>query len=140
MAKNLIPIIAKELGVEMGEEFKLVNYDSKWRFAENNLQYFDTFGPEEDHEWINALDVTLKRVIIGELKIIKFPFEPKLNETYWTYSCGKCWWVCSTTWCDSASDYCRRTCGCVFRTKEAALAARPEKFKELTGREWQEED
>ena len=136
MAKNLIPIIAKELGVEIGEEFKLTNYDSKWRFVENNLQFFNVFGPEEDHGWLNALDATLKRVITGELKIIKFPFKPELNETYWTYSCGKYWWVCSTTWCDSASDYCRRACGCAFRSKQEALAARPAKYEELTGKEW----
>ena len=31
-----------------------------------------------------------------------------------------------------------KSCGCVFRTKEEALAARPAKYKELTGKEWEE--
>ena len=138
MAKNLIPIIAKELGVELNEPFKIVgNGDSLWRFTETNLQFYDKHFQDD---WVDVKPQSFATLVLETPEIIKFPFEPKLNEMYWTYSCGKRWWVCSTTWYDSASDYCRRTCGCVFRTKEAALAARPEKFKELTGREWQEED
>lgn len=137
MGKNLIPLIAKELGVEISEEFKLTHYDTKWRFTENNLQFFNLFGPEEDQGWLNALDATLRRVIIGELKIIKLPFEPKVGEIFWTY--WQNWSVTDFEWEDNKANFdFKKFCGCVFRTKEEALAARPVKFKEITGKEWEE--
>lgn len=137
MGKNLIPIIAKELGVSIGEEFKLTHYDTKWRFTENNLQFFNLFGPEEDQGWLNALDETLGKVIMRKLQIIKPPFKPKLGQPYWTYR-GDWEPEWELKWCGIAWELMALKAGCVFRTKEEALDARPEKFKELTGKDWKE--
>jgi hypothetical protein len=38
MGKNLIPIIAKELGVEIGEEFEIDRIEGKFRFSLQQLQ------------------------------------------------------------------------------------------------------
>ena len=133
MGKNLIPIIAKELGVEIGEEFKLAGSPTiKYRFTNDQLkaQYTVDDGWETSMALINKL---------GDVVVIKLPFEPKMGEYYWTYNSDN-FSIVEHYWNGFVAEYCKKACGCVFRTKEAALAARPEKFKELTGREWQEED
>jgi hypothetical protein len=80
--------------------------------------------------WINKL---------GDVEVIKIPFEPQEGEKYWSY------------WGDWEIEYylwegkrtvaqLRKACGCVFRTEEEAIKARPAKYKELTGKEWQESE
>lgn len=130
MAKNLIPIIAKELGVEIGEEFAIKRQQLlKYRFNNDVLEFEIRDGVWER----SGLLVTE----LNDIEVIKLPFKPKENEKYWTYF-GDKFFVDYTVWANTPFDYGLESIGCVFRTKEEALAARPEKFKELTGKEWEE--
>ena len=127
MSKNLIPIIAKLFGVEIGEEFEIQGEPgSKYRLNEDELEV--SFGSE----WIRS-GLTINA--LGNIEIIKLPFEPKHDEKYWTYNID--WQVDEWTWMSDAEDYCKKACGCVFRTEEEAIKARPAKYKELTGKEWE---
>ena len=116
-----------------GEEFKIAGSPIiKYRFTNDQLkaQYTVDDGWETSMALINKL---------GDVEVIKLPFEPKKGEIFWTYWTN--WSVTDFEWEDKKANFdFRKFCGCVFRTKEEALAARPEKFKELTGREWQEEE
>lgn len=129
MTKNLIPVIAENLGVEIGEEFKLQGYlGSKYRLNEDKLEV--NFGSE----WLRS-GLTINDLVNS--KAIKLPYKPKYGEQYWTYT-GKTWNVAEELWEDRAVDCVRKHCGIVFRTEAEAIAARPAKHKELTGQEWKE--
>jgi hypothetical protein len=133
MGKNLIPIIAKELGVEINEPFKIVgNGDSLWRFTETNLQFYDNHFQDD---WVNVKPQSVATLVLETPEIIKLPFEPKVGEIFWTYWVN--WGVTNFKWEDKKANFdFRKFCGCVFRTEEEALRARPAKYKELTGKEW----
>ena len=128
MSKSLIPIIAKELGVEIGEEFKFNSNQHvfTYRFTDEEIQ-----SKCKGREWgtsVIDLNVILKQ------EIIKLPFEPKTGDEYWTYS--ETWEVEDWVWTYDFLDLVYKRVGIVFRTKEEAINARPQKYKELTGNEW----
>ena len=131
MTKNLIPIIAENLGVEIGEEFAFetnVIDELVCRFTDKELQM-----KKHTEEWVKA-PISLN--YFCQQKIIKLPFRPHKGEKFWTYDMN--WRICEWTWLDNFEDYCRKAMGCVFRTKEEAIATRPAKYRELTGKEWKE--
>lgn len=71
---NYIPEVAKMLGVEIGEEFKIEGYQDfiKFRFDELSLEYLS------NGEWYLATSV-LCDLLNGNLKLIKLP-KPVLDE------------------------------------------------------------
>jgi hypothetical protein len=71
--RNLIPLIAKELGVEMGEEFKISNRSDVYKFTEDKLVDI------EDGIICNTFSI-LYELISGKENIIKLPKKPKLTE------------------------------------------------------------
>lgn len=71
--RNLIPLIAKELGVEMGEEFKISNKPDVYKFTEDRL-----IGIESDGTYTTCN--TFFHLISGKEKIIKLPKKPLLTE------------------------------------------------------------
>lgn len=133
MGKNLIPIIAKELGVELNEPFKIAgNGDSLWRFTDTNFQFYDNHFQDD---WVNVKSQSVATLVLETPEIIKLPFKPKLGQPYWTYrgDWGPEW---EMKWCGVPYELMALKAGCVFRTKEEAIKARPAKYKELTGKEW----
>lgn len=141
MSKTLIPFIAEKLGVKIGEEFELKGYGKKHKFSEYDLLIQSV--PDE-HKFVRANAVTFVNLITGIAEIIRPPFEPKDGEEYWTYAGDddnpQGWWIYCEVWDGAAYDYIHKACGCVFRTREEAIAARPAKYKELTGKEWRDDD
>ena len=80
MGKNLIPIIAKELGVEIGEKFEIDRIEGKFRFNQFRLQ--TEYQTGNSFEWVDASDVIYQVLLMGSCEIIKLPFEPHINEYY----------------------------------------------------------
>lgn len=80
MTKNLIPIIAKGLGVEIGEEFNVTGYAKtiRFKFDETGLLWID----ECEKIWAYTDVSTFFRLIDGDVEIIKRPFEPKTGDEY----------------------------------------------------------
>lgn len=129
MTKNLIPIICEELGVEIGEEFEVKDY-GHYRFTETVLEY-----RHSDGTYAPAV-LAFNRLV--EHEIVKLPFEPELDELYWTYM--ENWEIMLMIWTDSFQDYARKKLGVVFRSQNEAKRVRPYKYKELTNKEWKERE
>ena len=128
MSKNLIPEIAKMLGVEMGEEFKvnLNGWNNTYRFNNNGL-----YGKTQTDKWIACLEL-FGLLVTGNAEIIKLPWKPKKGETYYTFELvGGKWIVHLLWWADTPNGYALLDKGWIFRTKEEAEAALPAVAKEL---------
>jgi hypothetical protein len=78
---NLIPMIAKELGVEIGEEFHIKDEsgvdEDFHRFTDCGFEYYD----QAMCEWQESARVI--DLIDGRAEVVKKPFEPKEGERYW---------------------------------------------------------
>lgn len=153
MGKNLIPLIAGRLGVEIGEEFHIENLKTGEVLFEFDEGFVETdrlcVFKFDDNSLVqitrNDSDATrlIGYLASGRYGIVKIPFEsnsgepfvPKVGQPYWTYTGG--WepdW--EMKWCGVSWELMALKAGCVFRSKEEALAARPEVYKSLTGKEW----
>lgn len=76
MSRNRMPEVAKMLGVELGEAFKL-------EICEDVSTYcFDGEGLACD-KVIYYCDDVLRRLLNGELDIIKLPWKPKHGNVYY---------------------------------------------------------
>ena len=132
MGKNLIPEVAKLLGLETGEEFKLKGLSPRWiyKFTEDSfLCKFNNF------EWSPAYNV-LDEILDGTFEIVKLPWEPKRDELYYWPSasnkkvgCGR--WHGDTFCC------AMKALGMVYRTEAEALEHFTEDYERLTSKKWE---
>ncbi len=130
MRKNLIPEIAKMLGVQLGEKFKVKDEDEQtYVFTDDGLKV--TFGDdiELSHISINSAFVALVK---GQDEIVKLPWKPKKGETYYTFELlsGK-WVVHLLWWAGSPNGYALLEKGWVYRTCAEAEAALPKVAAEM---------
>ena len=89
MSKNHMAEVAKILGVELGESFKITSdtqgdypgdYQNYYRFTENNCLEISDDGVE----WITTIaTVLLKHILMGDIRIIKLPWKPREGEKYY---------------------------------------------------------
>lgn len=127
MSKNLIPEIAKMLGVELGEEFKIKGYDGlTYKLTDNGLELTTVDGQKTkwfDHGALNSL-------LKGKMEIVKLPWKPKAGEQYYSFG-GRLigdptvWIVVDVIWQGLAYDVAMFDKGWVYRTPEEAKAALP---------------
>ena len=127
MAKNYMADVAKMLGVELGEEFKIDGSNLIYKFLENGLYFRCIEG------WLPAIYQFLD-LIKGELEIVKLPWQPKDGEYYYfpavdfQYSCPAAWHNCPI-------DFALKEAGMVFKTKAECEAALPALRKKYLGGE-----
>lgn len=125
MTKNLMPEIAKMLGVELGEEFKIKGYDPTCWFDLDGL-HFDGWVAEDEE------DAMLHNLLCGEAEIIKLPWKPKKGDVYFTFGLlGDKWVVRSLWWGGFPEEYALLDKGWVYRSEKEAQAALPGVAKEL---------
>lgn len=134
MSKNLIPQIAKMLGVEIGEEFKTKgDNELTYRFTNAGLKLTHDSGIELADVSANVAFVDL---VNGKDEIIKLPWKPKAGEQYYSFG-GRffgdptVWIVIDVIWQGLAYDVAMFDKGWVYRTKEEAEAALPAVAAEL---------
>ena len=130
MAKNLIPEIAKMLGVAIGEEFKIKGEDElTYRFDSDGLKLTHDSGIELAQISANVAFVDL---VNGKDEIVKLPWKPKKGDAYYTFEIfrGK-WVVCSSRWGGFPNEYALLNKGWVYRTKEEAEDALPKVAAEM---------
>ena len=122
MAKNLIPEIAKMLGVELGEEFKIKGYE-EWFYKFDNDRLL-MFKHNDDVKMSVApvsVYVAFLALLRGECEIIKLPWKPKKGDAYYTFEIFRGKWVVRSLWWTGAPcNYALLDKGWVFRTKEEA--------------------
>lgn len=131
MAKNLIPEIAKMLGVELGEVFTLKGYEhDEYRISEK-------YGLAHRHrtfreEWQTA-ETMFRDLIYGRAKIIKLPWKPKEGDTYYTFYAHEDtpWMVVNYEWDNNPIDFSSLKAGWVYKTRAEAEAALPNVAKEM---------
>ena len=119
MAKNLIPEIAKLLGVEVGEEFKVKGDDEQtYRFDADGLKVIYSCLRKKRGAFANAM---LGSLLAGEEEIVKIPWKPKKGDGYYTFEIFRGKWVVRSLWWTGAPcTYALLDKGWVFRTKEEA--------------------
>lgn len=129
MAKNLMPEVAKMLGVELGEKFIIEN-------AEHNLQVVlvaDGLHVTKDDFLGSSNSKLLQNVLCGLFEVKKLPWEPKYKERYYRpniiYKR-----VSDVLWRGSALDYALKELGMIYRTREEAEAHLAEDYERLTGK------
>lgn len=129
MSKNLIPEIAKMLGVELGEEFKIKGYDGLiYKLTDAGLELTAADGQETKWFDYGALNSLLK----GKFEIIKLPWKPKKGEEYYIFGVSaEKWIVWQQRWTNHPIDYALLEKGWVYRTKEEAKAALPKVAAEM---------
>ena len=126
-------VVEKVLPVGIGEEFNVIFNDGRYcmynpfKFTETDLVC--TFG--------GVFTNHIGRIITGEYKIEKIPFEPKVGEYYWTYSdCGGNEpYIGNYIWCDSYGNKEGKLLGIIFKTKQEAIDYLPTWKKKLDGNE-----
>ena len=139
MSKNLIPEIAKMLGVELGEEFKIKGYDDSntrtYKFTVQGLRVKLTEHPEATE--FNAL-VALNSLLVGDAEIAKLPWKPKMGDTVYAfyspvfapfanarYKTNYKWSVDECIWNDTPAARALLKAGWAFKTKAEAIEALP---------------
>ena len=117
--------VAKMLGVELEEEFKIDSSDTIYRFFKNGLCF------QCDGAWLPA-EYQFFDLIKGDSKIVKLPWQPKHNETYyrpWRNFTG----ATSGYWNNAVVDFAFKEAGMIFRTAEECEAALPVLRKKYLG-------
>lgn len=129
MAKNLIPEIARMLGVEIGEEFKVKGYgEVTYMLTNEGLMATDD---DQEKEWTPA-NVLFVALLTGTEEIVKLPWKPKKGDTYYTFYLLNGKWVVHLLWyCGSPNEYALLEKGWVYRTKAEAEAALPKVAAEM---------
>lgn len=112
---------AEMLGLELEQEFELIDQDSKikyrdtYKVTENGIYYKSA----EEDDWLDEPSNTAAELLSGEYEVVPKPWKPKKRNTYWYYSNN---WEreISLTWEGEILDFCLWKCGNCFRTEEEA--------------------
>lgn len=123
MAKNLMYEICKMLGVELGEEFKVV-YKTRFEIICNFTMAGLFVHKGDSGKYEKEL---LADIICGKAKIVKLPWKPKKGELYYSFGFRSCpkWGVSQQNWENHPCDYALLNKGWVYRTRAEATAALP---------------
>lgn len=132
MAKNLIPEICKMLGVELGEEFKIKGFNGvTYRFANDGLRLTRDNGSKK---FDTTANMALIDLLSGIAEIIKLPWKPKKDETFYTFGIHATedkWVVVSCKWWGNVKNLALYKLGWIYRSQAEAEAALPAVAKEM---------
>ena len=127
MRKNYMAEVAKLLGVELGESFKITSdtqgdypgdYQNYYRFTENNC--FETSA--DGVEWKTTIAaVLLKHILMGDIRIVKLPWRPSRDDVYYMPSVTSVGKYIKLFWTGSRNDEISYQQGLVLRTKKEAV-------------------
>lgn len=129
MAKNLIPEIAKMLGVELNEEFKIKGREGViYKFIVDGLIVSD----DDAEKVYTTANMPLIDLVRGDIEVVKLPWKPKKGDVYSTFGrLGDKWVVRSLWWGGFPEEYALLDNGWVYRSEKEAQAALPSVAKEL---------
>ena len=129
MGKNLMPEVAKMLGVELGEKFIIEN-------AEHNLQVVlvaDGLHVTKDDFLGSSNSKLLQNVLCGLFEVKKLQWEPREGDMYYILNTNALF-IESFMWGNSTFDYAAKNMGIIYRTKAEAEAHLAEDYERLTGK------
>ena len=130
MSKNLIPKIAKLLGVEVGEEFKAKGDDElTYTLTDDGLKITFAGGIEISQVSTNSAFVAL---VMGKDEIVKLPWKPKKGEDYYTFGGSDgIWRISQQHWTCHPFDLAVLAKGWAYHTREEAESALPKVAAEM---------
>lgn len=118
MIKNYMNGVAKLLGVELNEEFKIETFLNSYKLTEQGLFF------KNGRKWEYA-DATLSDLLTGKIEIVKSQWKPRINEVYYCPSNNFLFSV-ENEWFNTVEDKALFKCGLVFQTEKECEKALPE--------------
>ena len=136
MAKNLIPQIAKMLGVEMGERFKVNKKDSEIYYF-SDVGFLKQVNDAKSEDFVSDLEeedlLVFYYLLSGKETVVKLPWKPKYGEIYYFLDINEKE-IMSYPWENDTFDYAMKALGMIYRTEEGAQAHFAEDYERLTGK------
>lgn len=136
---NKMNEIAKLLGVELNEEFKVKAGKNDNDIDATNLYRLTKLGLEYKYNntgaWEKYLDMYLVNLIKGEYGIVKLPYKPKKGDVYY-FPCITSLGVFTTSWVkwdNTLLDYAMLKLGMTYRTEQEARDNLEKDAKKLLG-------
>lgn len=126
MAKNYMQDVARMLGVELEEEFKLTGYSGTFVLTNKGMM-----GLAPDKRRSSEV-FALEDLLTGRNELVRVPWQPKGGDEYYYPVCNFKDVSC-TNWVDSICDFAFKEAGMIFRTREECEAAMPELRKKYLG-------
>lgn len=118
--------IAKMLGVELEEEFHLMDSNVFYKIVNEGLCYkFNT-------TWYPSSNDLFVKLMTGEKEIIKLPWQPKEGDVYY-YPGDKFNAVYRSIWGNSVFGFALKEAGFIFKTYEDCEVALSELRKKYLG-------
>lgn len=132
MAKNLLPEIAKMLGVELGEEFKIDINNETYQIDKDGM-YRKKMNDEGQFDMWEEVPRCFIKLLAGNAKIIKLPWKPKIYDIYWTFKAAHIdvWCITEARWMNNPNNVAAFKNGWVYRSEKEAQAALPKVAAEL---------
>lgn len=115
---NYMKGVAKLLGLELREEFRIEKCQGLFRFTEDGLQRV----LDSSATWTFAEYSILRELLNGKLTFVKFPWKPDDGEQYYVPHVDPTAMVGIWVWRDSELDLYRLVHGLVFSTPDGAAA------------------
>lgn len=141
MGKSLMPEVAKILGVEINEEFKIKRMDGL-PFTESYFKITEAGFQEavEGEVWNAARGNTMDWLLAGRLEVERLPWVPKYGEEYhhigFRYDGNVSIGGCTEKWEGTSMDYAFLQLGLIHRTWKECEKYLKRDYKKLTGKEW----
>lgn len=110
--------LAKLLGVELREEFRIEKYQGIFRITEDGLQKL----LDSSSSWTLAEPSIPRELLRGEETVVKFPWKPDDGEQYYVPHVDPTAMFGIWVWRDSELDLYRLGHGLVFSTPDEAAA------------------
>jgi len=117
----MLDLILEEFGLEEDEEFEIKDFHGFFRINTKGLEI------KHYHGWDKS--PLLNKLLLGEVKIIKLPFVPELNEAYYVADISIVDLYFKTLNYNTKDDKHRIEHEMCFRTKQGAI----NKAKEVLG-------
>ena len=125
MAKNYMADVARMLGVELGQEFKIKDDHYIYKLIEDGL-----VQESDGNQWLTT--AILLKLLRGNVEIVKVPWQPKDGERYY-FPAADFQYSCPAAWHNSPIDFALKEAGMIFRTAEECEAALPDLRKKYLG-------
>lgn len=126
---NYMAEVAALLGVELGEVFKIKTPDNKDSYYPYYYRFTENGGIEcsEDNEdnadWEMGIPTILRKLLVGDVKIVKLTWKPQKDERYYTpaIAINPENMYKEFIWDNDNTDIERYNMGLVYKTKEEAV-------------------
>lgn len=119
--------VAKILGVELEEEFKIKGFEPIYKITNYGLVI-----KTDSNNWCEMSGDTFLQLIRGDYVIRKLPWQPKKGDKYYSPS-SYFKYVDVALWGGYSTDFALKEAGMAFKTKEECEAALPVLRKKYLG-------